>query len=136
MKKEIPVIKGILRPDSPFSHVVKAGDFLFLTSQLSADLRTGRIIGGTIEEQTKRALDNIQFLLQASGSTMNNVVKTVIYMRDLSKFREMNAVYGEYFKRGEEPARVTVQASSPIEGIDIEIEVTAIVPSINQMSTA
>lgn len=136
MKKEIPVIKGVRRPDSPFSHVVKAGDFLFLTSQLSADLRTGRIIRGTIEEQTKRALDNIQFLLQASGSTMNNIVKAVIYMRDLSKFNEMNAVYREYFKKGEEPARVTVQAPSPIEGVDIEIEVTAIVPSINRTSTA
>jgi 2-iminobutanoate/2-iminopropanoate deaminase len=136
LKKEIPVIKGVRRPDSPFSHVVKAGDFLFLTSQLSADLRTGRIIRGTIEEQTKRALDNIQFLLQASGSTMNNIVKAVIYMRDLSKFNEMNAVYREYFKKGEEPARVTVQAPSPIEGVDIEIEVTAIVPSINRTSTA
>jgi len=78
-----------------------------------------------MEEQTRRALDNIKFLLLASGATMSDVVKVVIYMRDLGKFREMNAVYKEYFVEGEEPARVTIQAPSPIEAIDIEIEVIA-----------
>jgi 2-iminobutanoate/2-iminopropanoate deaminase len=126
LKKEIVRINEIHKPDSPFNHVVKAGNFLFLTSQLSYDLRTGRIIGGTIVEQTRRALDNVRFLLHASGSTMGDVVKVVIYMRDLSKFDEMNGVYGEYFEEGEEPARVTIQASSPIDEADIEIEVTAI----------
>lgn len=119
------MIDGVPKPDSPFNHVVKAGGFLFLTSQLSCDLKNNRIIGGTIE-QTRRALDNVRFLLLASGSGISDVVKVVIYMRDLSKFREMNAVYREYFVDGEEPARVTVQAPSPIEEIDIEIEVIAI----------
>jgi 2-iminobutanoate/2-iminopropanoate deaminase len=128
LKKEIIKVDGVQKSDAPFSHVVKAGNFLFLTSQLSSDLRTGRIIGGTIEEQTRRALDNIGFLLQASGSTMDGIVKVVIYMRDLSKFGEMNAVYREYFKEGREPARVTVQASSPVEGVDIEIEVIVVIP--------
>jgi 2-iminobutanoate/2-iminopropanoate deaminase len=126
MKKEVPVIDGIRKPSSPFSHVVKAGGLLFLSSQLSADLETGRIIRGTIEEQTRRALDNIRFLLQASGSNMDDVVKTVIYMRDVGRFREMDAVYRAYFKEGEEPARVTVQAVSPIDGIEIEIEAIAV----------
>lgn len=128
MKKEILIIDGIPKSDLPFSHVVKAGDFLFLTSQLSVDLRTNEIIGGTIEQQTKRSLDNIKFLLQATGSTMDHIVKIVIYMRDISKFKEMNAVYRKYFKEGEEPARTTVQAPSPMEDIDVEIEVTAVVP--------
>ncbi len=127
MKKEIIMIDGVPKPDSPFNHVIKAGGFLFLTSQLSCDLKTNRIIGGTMEEQTRRALDNVKFLLQASGSAMSDIVKVVIYMRDLSKFMNMNAVYREYFGDGEEPARVTVQAPSPIEEIDIEVEVTAVV---------
>lgn len=127
MKKEIIEIKGIRKPESPFNHVVKAGDFLFLTSQLSCDLRTGRIIGGTTGEQTRRAMDNVKFLLNASGATMNDVVKVVVYMRDLSKFGEMNSVYREYFEDGEEPARVAVQAPSPIDEVDIEIEVTAVI---------
>ena len=125
MKKEIIIIDGVPKPESPFNHVVKAGGFLFLASQLSCDLKSNRIIGGTMEEQTRRALDNIKFLLLASGATMSDVVKVVIYMRDLGKFREMNAVYKEYFVEGEEPARVTIQAPSPIEEIDIEIEVIA-----------
>jgi 2-iminobutanoate/2-iminopropanoate deaminase len=127
LKKEIIKIKGIKKPDSPFNHVVKAGDFLFLTSQLSQDLKTGRIVGGTIEEQTKQALDNVKFLLESSGSAMNDIVKVVICMRDVSKFGEVNAVYREYFEEGEEPSRVTVQAPSPLSEIDIEIEVTAVV---------
>jgi 2-iminobutanoate/2-iminopropanoate deaminase len=121
------MIDGVPKPDSPFNHVIKAGGFLFLTSQLSCDLKTNRIIGGTMEEQTRKALDNVKFLLQASGSAMNDIVKVVIYMRDLSKFNEMNAIYKEYFEEGEEPARVTIQAPSPIEEIDIEVEVTAVV---------
>ncbi len=127
LKKEIIEIKGITKPHSPFNHVVKAGDFLFLTSQLSRDLKTGRIVGGTIEEQTRQALDNVKFLLESSGSAMNDIVKVVIYMRDVSKFAEMNTVYREYFEEGEEPSRVTVQAPSPLSEIDIEIEVTAVV---------
>ncbi len=79
-----------------------------------------------MEEQTRNALDNIKFLLQSSEAAMNDIVKVVIYMRDLSKFDEMNAVYRKYFENGEEPTRVTVQAPSPIEEIDIEIEVTAV----------
>lgn len=68
LNKEIIMIDGVPKPDSPFNHVVKAGGFLFLTSQLSCDLKNNRIIGGTIEEQTRRALDNVRFLLLASGS--------------------------------------------------------------------
>ena len=128
LRKEIIKIEGIQKPESPFNHLVKAGNFLFLTSQLSVDLKTNRIIRGTISEQTRRAMDNIKLLLEVSGAAMDDIVKAVIYMRDVSEFREMNAVYKEYFKLGEEPARVTVQASSPLEGVDIEIEATAIIP--------
>lgn len=127
MKKEIIKVDGIQKPSSPFNHVVKAGGFLFLTSQLSADLRTNKVIGGTMKEQTRNALNNVQFLMQASGGTMKDIVKVVIYMRDLSKFGEMDAVYREYFEEGEEPARVTVQAPSPVEKVDVEVEVTAVV---------
>ena len=129
MKKEIIQVKGIIAPLSPFNHVVKAGNFIFLSSQLSADLKVHKIIGGNISEQTKQALENIKFLLKSAGSSMDNIVKIVIYMKDVKNdFNAMNEVYRKYFKKGEEPARVTVQALSPIEKIDIEIEATAIIP--------
>lgn len=128
MKKEIININGIKKLQSPFNHVVKAGNFLFLTSQLSIDLRTNKILAGNISEQTKQALENIKFLLESSGATMNDIVKVVIYMRNLKDFDKMNQIYQEYFKKGQEPARVTIQATSPIKNIDIEIEVIAILP--------
>jgi 2-iminobutanoate/2-iminopropanoate deaminase len=127
MKKEIVKIDGIIEPPSPFSHVVKAGGFIFLSSQLSVDLKTHKILGGNIRKQTTQALENIKFLLESSGSSMENIVKVMVYMKDVKKdFKDMNEVYRKYFKKGQEPARVTVQALSPIEDIDIEIEAIAI----------
>ena len=117
IKKEVLDIKGIKKPSSPFNHVIKAGNFLFLTSQLSTDLKTNKIIPGNISEQTKNALENMKFLLESSGSNMDNVLKVSIFMKDIKEFNEMNRVYEKYFKPGKEPARVTVQSLSPIEGI-------------------
>lgn len=128
MKKEIIKIDGIVEPPSPFNHVVKAGNFLFLSSQLSVDLKTHKILGGDIRKQTTQTLENIKFLLESTGSSMENIVKVTIYMKDAKKdFKAMNEVYRKYFKKGQEPARVTVQALSPIENIDIEIDATAII---------
>ncbi len=128
MKKEVIDVSGVKAPESPFNHVVRAGELLFLTSQLSADLRTGRILGGSIVEQTSQALENVEFLLESCGATMDDIVKVVIYMRDVSHYDEMNRVYRQYFTKGQEPARVTIQAPSPIDGVDIEIEVIAALP--------
>jgi 2-iminobutanoate/2-iminopropanoate deaminase len=102
---------------------------LFLTSQLSVDLKTGKILPGSIAEQTRRALENVKLLLQSCGASMDDIVKVVVYMKDINDFDKMNRVYRGYFSKGQEPARVTMQALSPIEGIEIEIEVTAVVLS-------
>jgi 2-iminobutanoate/2-iminopropanoate deaminase len=125
MKKEIIRIPGVKTAGLPFSHVVKAGDTLYLSSQLSCDLQTGLIVPGDVAMQTRKAMENIKYLLSNAGSSMEHVLRVRVYMRDVSEFGEMNRVYREYFREGEEPARITVQAPSPIEEIDIEIEVTA-----------
>ncbi len=126
MKKEVLDFGSLARPTGPFNHVVKASGFLFLTSQLSADLKTGEILPGGISEQTRRALENMKLLIESSGGKMEDVVKVVVYLRDVKDFDEMNEVYREYFPPGQEPARVTVQALSPIESIDVEIEAIAV----------
>jgi 2-iminobutanoate/2-iminopropanoate deaminase len=87
---------------------VKAAGLLFLTSQLSADLRTGQILTGDIAAQTRRALENIRELLVSCGATMDDIVKAVLYLRDVSDRHEVNEVYREYFTKGQEPAKVTV----------------------------
>ena len=127
MKKEVVILPGVKKPDSPFNHVVKAGNFLFLTSQLSTDLKTGKIIRGNIKDQTEQALENIKTLLESCGTNMDNILKAVVYLRNLDDFEEMNNIYSHYFRKGHEPARVTIQASSPIKTVDIEIEVTALI---------
>lgn len=126
MKKEIIHIPGIPPHTASFQHVVKADGFLFFTSQLSADLRTGTILPGTITEQTTRAMDNVKFLIESCGGTMADIVKVIIYMRKTRDRDAINAVYRQYFSCGEEPAKVSIQAASPIASVDVEIEVTAL----------
>jgi len=126
--KQVIGIPGIKTPTSPFSHVVRAGNLLFLTSQLSADLKEDKLIPGNITEQTRQALENIKFLLESSGATLDDIVKVTVYMKDIGEFNDMNKIYRNYFKKGQEPARVTIQASSPIEGIRIEIDAIAALP--------
>ena len=128
MKKEIIRINNIKSPDVPFNHVVKAGNLLFLSSQLSVDLKTNKILRGNISEQTRQAMENIKFLLESSGATMNDIVKVVVYMRKIKNFDKMNRVYHEYFKKGQEPTRVAILAKSPIKYIDVEIEAIALLP--------
>ncbi len=126
MKKQVINLTGVKKPTTGFNHVVKAGNFIFLSSQLSTDLKTGAIIKGNIKKQTKRAMENIKYLLSECGCTMDNIVKVVIYFRNTVDREEINGVYKKYFTPGQEPAKVSVQATSPIEGIDIEIEVVAV----------
>ena len=99
MKKEIIIINGIKNPDAPLNHVVKAGNLLFLSSQLSVDLKTNKILDGDITKQTRQALENIKFLLKSSGATMDDIIKMVVYIRDIKDFEQMNRVYREYFKK-------------------------------------
>jgi 2-iminobutanoate/2-iminopropanoate deaminase len=126
MKKEIIRIDGIASPDVPFNHVIRAGGFLFFSSQLSMDLKTNEILPGSVADQTRKALENLKFLLESSGGTMDGIVKVVVYLRDTKDFKEMNSVYREFFAPGREPTRVTIQSPSPIDSIDVEIEAIAV----------
>ena len=128
MEKEIIKYDGIADIPGPLNHAVKAGNFILLSSQLSADLKGHTLIEGNIRQQTERAMENIKFLLEQAGSSLEKIVKVVIYMKDVKRdFKGMNDIYWRYFRKGEEPARVTVQALSPLDGIDIEIEAIAII---------
>lgn len=126
MKKQVVDIEGVKKPTTGFNHVVKAGNPIFLSSQLSTDLETGEIIQGDIKKQTKRAMENIKYLLSHCGRSMDDIVKIVIYFRNPKDRTDINEIYKQYFNSGQEPAKVSIQAPSPIEGIDIEIEATAI----------
>ena len=125
MKKQVIILPDVKKPSTGFNHVVRVGNLLFLSSQLSTNLKTGEIIQGTIQEQTKRTMDNIQYLLLQCGCGMDNIVKIVIYFRNVKDRKEINEIYKKYFTLGQEPAKVSVQAPSPVPGIDVEIEAIA-----------
>ena len=125
MPKAVVRVPGIATPPSPFNHVVRAGDFLFVSSQLSVDLATHTLLPGDIARQTRQALENLKQLLEGCGASLDDVVKTTVYLRDVGEFDAMNRVYGEYFQKATAPTRVTIQAPSPLPGIDVEIDAVA-----------
>ena len=129
MKKQVIIPKGIKKPRTGFNHIVKAGNFILLSSQLSSDLKTGEIIPGNIKEQTKRTMENIKYLLSQCVCEMDDTVRVVIYFRNVKDRKEINEIYKQYFSEGQEPTKVSVQAASPINGVDVEIEVIAVAKS-------
>lgn len=109
----------------PYSQAIIAGDLVFCSGQLPMDPGTGQLITGSIEEQTRRVLDNLSALLEAAGSSLKQVVKTTIFLADMNDFAAVNATYAEYFDQ-EPPARSTVQAARLPRDARVEIEAIAL----------
>lgn len=105
----------------PYSQAIVCGDLIFTSGQLPADPSTGEIVYGDIKKATARCLDNIKAIAEAQGYTMDNVVKTVVFLKDMNQFAAMNEVYGTYF-REKQPARSCVQVAKLPKDADIEIE--------------
>jgi 2-iminobutanoate/2-iminopropanoate deaminase len=112
----------------PYSQAIRAGSTIYCSGQIPLDPKTGQIISGGIDAQTRRVLDNITALLKAEGLGFGNIVKTTIFLTNLGDFQTVNEVYGSYFK-SQPPARSTVQVSALPKGANIEIEVIAVVDS-------
>lgn len=125
-KKEPIITSNAPAAIGPYSQGVAVGGFAFISGQvpLRAD---GTIVGGTVAEQTEQCLNNILEILRAGGLTMDAVVKTTVYMTDLSRFAEMNEVYAKRF-RTPFPARATVQVSALPKGAGVEIDAVAARP--------
>jgi 2-iminobutanoate/2-iminopropanoate deaminase len=110
----------------PYSQAIKVGEFVYTAGQIAIDPATGEIVGGGIEAQTRRVLQNLTEVLKAAGTSMDKVIKTTVFMTNLAEFNKMNAVYAEFFPK-DPPARSTVQvAALPKMGV-VEIEVVAMV---------
>ena len=113
------------KPIGPYSAGVKTPDFIFTAGQIGIVPETGNIIEGGIENETRQVLQNIRNILEVSGSSMEKIVKTTVYLRDMNEFNLMNAVYAEFFKANF-PARTTVQAAALPKGAGVEIEAIAL----------
>lgn len=112
-------------PIGPYSQAVKAGNLLFTSGQIPIDPTTGQMTQGGIAEQTRQVMKNLKAVLNAAGASFADVVKTTVYLADLTMFTEFNAVYAEYFDEATAPARATVQVSALPKGAWVEIDLTA-----------
>ena len=125
MKKEIISTDRAPAAIGPYSQAVRAGELIFVSGQIPLDPATGNVVDGGIREQTERVMKNLQAVLEAAGSEMNQVVKTTIYLTNLADFTTVNGIYGTYFTDNP-PARATVEVSSLPKGVEVEIEAVAL----------
>ncbi|MEK7881025.1 MAG: RidA family protein [Deltaproteobacteria bacterium] len=108
----------------PYSQGVRAGGFVFVSGQIPVHPKTGDIVPGGVKEETRRVLLNIKAVLEKEGLNMADVVKTTVYLTDLSLFKEMNEAYSEFFGHPY-PARATIGVMALPKGVSVEIDAIA-----------
>ncbi|MGH4139282.1 RidA family protein [Clostridium sp.] len=109
----------------PYSQAVKVGNLLFTSGSLAINSTTGEFINDDIKKATAQSLENLKFILEEAGTTLDKVVKTVVFLKDMNDFAEMNEVYAKYFTSNP-PARSCVQVAKLPKDALVEIEVIAI----------
>jgi len=112
----------------PYSLGVQAGHLVFTAGQVGLDPATGAMVPGGLEAETRQALENMKAILEAAGTSLANVVKTTVFLRDINDFNAMNAIYGPYFPV-DPPARSAIQVAALPRGAAVEIECVALVPA-------
>ncbi len=111
----------------PYAQGVRAGNLIFTAGQIALDPSTGQAVAGGIKEQTTRVLENLKAILEAGGSSLGQVVKTTVFLKDFNDFAAMNAVYATYFGADSDtlPARTTVEVARLPRDLLVEIEAVA-----------
>ena len=111
----------------PYAQGVRAGNLIFTAGQVALDPVTGQAVPGGITEQTTRVFENLKAILEAGGSSLGQVVKATVFLKDMNDFAAMNAVYASYFGDDSEtlPARSTVEVARLPRNLLVEIEVVA-----------
>lgn len=124
MSKKIIYTADAPKPVGPYSQAVQFGDTLYCSGQIAIDPKTDQVILGSIEEQTRLIMKNIQAVLLAANMDFSNVIKTTIFLTDMKDFATVNGIYAESFKF-DPPARSTVAVAGLPKGVNVEIEVLA-----------
>ena len=109
----------------PYAQAVAAGGLVFLSGQIALDPERGRLVDGSIEDETRQVLTNLRSVLAADGLTLDAIVRTTVYLTDLADFPRVNQVYAEFFTEPF-PARATVQVSGLPRGARVEIDAIAL----------
>lgn len=124
MEKIIITASNAPAPIGPYNQAVQAGNTLFISGQVCIDPATGELKNKDLQEETHQVMHNLKAILQQAGMDFSNVVKTTIFITDMNRFSEMNAVYAKYFENNF-PARETVQVSALPKSVNIEISMIA-----------
>lgn len=123
MKKEISTKKAPAAI-GPYSQAIQVGDMIFTSGMIPIVPETGELVTGSVEAQAEQALSNLKNLVEASGSSMDRVIKTVVFIKDMEDFTKINEVYAKYFTEPY-PARSCVQVARLPKDVAIEIEAIA-----------
>jgi 2-iminobutanoate/2-iminopropanoate deaminase len=123
------VVSALGAPDAvgPYSHAVKSNGLLFCSGQVPLDPQTGKLVEGSIGDQTRRCLENLSVVAAAAGASLADAVRMGIYVTDMSTFAEVNEAYGAYFPDGP-PARSTIGVASLPLGARVEIDAVIALP--------
>lgn len=109
----------------PYSQAIRANGLVFVSGQIALDPRTQQLLDGNISAQTERVLENLKGIIEAAGSSLDHVVRTTVFLADMSDFAAMNEVYARYF-HAHPPARSTVQAARLPRDVRVEIDAIAL----------
>jgi len=113
-------------PVGPYSQAIEHDGWIFASGQIPLDPASGKLVGGEIEDQARQALANLRAVLEAAGAGLHDVVRTTLYLTDLSQFPRINSVYAEHFSGEPRPARATVQVAALPLGAAFEIDAIAV----------
>ncbi len=127
-EKKVVVAEKAPKAIGPYSAAVRFGNLVYTAGQLGMDPQTSELVPGGVEAETRQALTNLKHVLEAAGSSLDNVLKTTVFLRDMNDFARVNAVYGEFFTQSY-PARSAVQVAALPKGGAVEIEAVACLES-------
>jgi len=125
MERQIITTANAPAPIGPYNQAVKAGNLLFVSGQIALDPATGELHTGDTVTETKQVMKNITAILKEAGADLGNIVKTTIFLSDMSLFAEVNEVYGSFFSK-DFPARETIAVKGLPKNVNVEISVTAV----------
>jgi len=126
MKKAINTNKAPL-PVGPYNQAVMVKNTLYISGQVALNPINNELIQGSIYEESHQIMKNIESILKEAGLDFKNVVRSKIYLTDMNNFSKVNEVYGSYFEKGDEPARTTIEVSGLPLGVDVEIDMIAVI---------
>ena len=125
MKKVIINTKNAPAPIGPYNQAIKIDNTLFISGQVAIDPSNNNLVESSIKDETHQVMKNLYAILEEAGMDFNNVVKTTIFLSDMSYFKEVNNIYGSYLNEGQEPARETVAVKTLPKEVNIEISMIA-----------